>query len=241
MTNVAVQTEQQTAPASPPAVRQRKRSPQSRRSRSWRCSCAGGATATARHESSWSRGSPRFRGRWRGAIATPQSRMEDLYQVAQLGLVKAIDGYDPDRGFRFTAYAVPTILGELRRYFRSATWAVHVPRAAQERALEVRDAERTLTDERGHSPTVSELAQFMELSIEEVLDGMQAMRALGSVSLDAPRGSDGAEEGGSIADMIGGEDPGLRARRTGCRRERSAAAAGAASAGDPADCASSRS
>ena len=89
---------------------------------------------------------------------------EDLYQVAQLGLVKAIDGYDPDRGFRFTAYAVPTILGELRRHFRSASWAVHVPRAAQERALKVRDAERALTDGRGCSPTVSELAQFMELS-----------------------------------------------------------------------------
>ena len=66
-----------------------------------------------------------------------------------------------------------------------------------------------LTDERGHSPTVSELAQFMELGIDEVLDGMQAISALSSVSLDAPRGSDGAEEGGSIADMIGGEDAGF--------------------------------
>ena len=74
--------------------------------------------------------------------------MEDLYQVAQLGLVKAIDRYDPDRGFHFSTYAIPTILGELRRYFRSASWAAHVPRAAQERALQVRDAERALTDER---------------------------------------------------------------------------------------------
>jgi len=130
---------------------------------------------------------------------------EDLYQVAQLGLVKAVDGYDPDRGFPFTAYAVPTILGELRRHFRSSTWAVHVPRAAQERALQVRDAERLLTDERGCSPTVAELAQFMELSTEEVLDGMQAMGALASISLDAPRGND-AEEDGSIADTIGAED-----------------------------------
>ena len=129
--------------------------------------------------------------------------------------MKAIDGYDPDRGFRFTAYAVPTILGELRRYFRSSTWAVHVPRAAQERALEVRDAERMLADERGYSPTVSELAQFMELSIEEILDGMQAMRALGSVSLDAPRSSDGAEEGASIADTIGSEDSGFELAELG--------------------------
>lgn len=134
---------------------------------------------------------------------------EDLYQVAQLGLVKAIDGYDPDRGFRFTAYAVPTILGELRRHFRSASWAVHVPRAAQERALEVRDAERALTDGGGCSPTVNELAQFMELSEEEILDGMQALQAMGSVSLDAPRGGEVTGDDGSLADTIGIEDPGF--------------------------------
>jgi len=130
---------------------------------------------------------------------------EDLCQVAQLGLVKAIDGYDPSRGFPFPAYAVPTILGELRRYFRGSSWAVHVPRAAQERALEVRGAERALADEYGRSPTVSELAQFMELSLEEVLDGMQALRALGSVSLDAPSGGEG-EEDGSYVDTLGAED-----------------------------------
>jgi RNA polymerase sigma-B factor len=131
---------------------------------------------------------------------------EDLYQVAQLGLVKAVDGYDPDRGFPFKAYAIPTILGELRRHFRSSSWAVHVPRAAQERALAVRDAERTLADERRHSPTVPELAQYMELSIEEILDGMQALRALGAISLDAPRGSDRDDET-SYTDTIGAADP----------------------------------
>lgn len=131
---------------------------------------------------------------------------EDLYQVAQLGLVKAIDGYDPDRGPSFTAYAVPTILGELRRHFRNASWAVHVPRATQERALAVRDAERALADEHGHSPTVSELAQFMELSLEEVLDGAQALRAMGSLSLDAPRGSDAGDDESSYVDMLGSED-----------------------------------
>lgn len=132
---------------------------------------------------------------------------EDLYQVAQLGLVKAIDGYDPERGPSFTAYAVPTILGELRRYFRSASWAVHVPRAAQERALQVRDAERALADEQGRSPTVSELAQFLELSLEEVLDGLQALRALGSMSLDAPRRGDTEDEDSSYVDEVGAEDP----------------------------------
>jgi RNA polymerase sigma-B factor len=131
---------------------------------------------------------------------------DDLYQVAQLGLVKAIDGFDPARGCPFKAYAIPTVLGELRRHFRSSSWAVHVPRAAQERALEVRDAERALADENGRSPTVSELAQFLELSEEEVLDALQALRALGSVSLDAPRGSDAEDEKTSYADMLGSDD-----------------------------------
>lgn len=131
---------------------------------------------------------------------------EDLCQVAQLGLVKAVDGYDPERGFPFTAYAVPTILGELRRYFRSASWAVHVPRGAQERALEVRDTERVLSEQYGRAPTVSELAQFMELPTEKVLDALLAMRALGSVSLDAPRGSEPGDEEGSYAEALGADD-----------------------------------
>ncbi len=131
---------------------------------------------------------------------------EDLCQVALVGLVKAVDGYDPERGFPFTAYAIPTILGELRRYFRSASWAVHVPRGAQERALEVRDTERLLSEQYGRSPTVTELAQFMELPTEKVLDALLAMRALGAVSLDAPRGSDAADEEGSYADALGAED-----------------------------------
>jgi RNA polymerase sigma-B factor len=131
---------------------------------------------------------------------------EDLFQVAQLGLVKAIDGYEPERGSAFTAYAIPTILGELRRHFRTCSWAVHVPRAAQERARDVRDAGYALADRFGRSPTVCELAQFMELSSEEVLAGLQALLALGSVSLDAPRGADSDGEQSSYADSIGDED-----------------------------------
>ena len=132
--------------------------------------------------------------------------LEDLYQVAQLGLVKAVDGFDPDRGFSFASYAIPTILGELRRYFRSASWSVRVPRAVQERALKVRDGERALAEEYGRSPTVTELAQFMELSVEETLDAMQALRALGSVSLDAPRSDQDSEETASFVETIGAED-----------------------------------
>ncbi len=131
---------------------------------------------------------------------------EDLCQVAQLGLIKAIRRFDPDRGFSFSAYAIPTILGELRRYFRNSSWAVHVPRGVQERALEVRDTERALSEETGRSPSVLELAQFMELSIEEVLDAMHALRSFRTDSLDAPRASDSHEADGSYAETIGEED-----------------------------------
>jgi RNA polymerase sigma-B factor len=131
---------------------------------------------------------------------------EDLFQVAQMGLVKAIQGFDPERGRPFQAYAIPTILGELRRYFRNSSWAVHVPRGMQERALLLRDTERTLSDENGRAPTVSELAQFMELTTEEVLDAMQALRVFGSVSLDAPRANDAHDEDSAYVETIGDED-----------------------------------
>lgn len=131
---------------------------------------------------------------------------DDLCQIAQLGLVKAVDGYDPDRGCPFASYAIPTILGELRRYFRTACWSVRVPRPMQERALELRKCERVLADEYGRSPTVLELAGFMELTVEEALDAMQALRALGSVSLDTPHISDDGE-GATYAETIGAEDP----------------------------------
>jgi len=132
---------------------------------------------------------------------------EDLCQVAQVGLLQAIHRFDPERGSHFRAFAIPTILGELRRYFRNCSWSVHVPRGVQERALEVRDVERALGEERGHSPTVSEVAQFMELSTEDVLEAIQAMHGYGSLSLDVPRGSEPGDEDGSYADTIGEEDP----------------------------------
>jgi RNA polymerase sigma-B factor len=131
---------------------------------------------------------------------------EDLCQVAQLGLVKALDRFDPARGFPFQAFAIPTILGELRRYFRNCSWAVHVPRGVQEHALELRDAQRALSDEYGREPTVPELAQFMELSTEEVLDALQALRSYGSISLDASRGGEPGDDDGSYLETLGEED-----------------------------------
>src|SRR5438309_8521462 len=89
---------------------------------------------------------------------------EDLLQVASLGLLKAMDRYDVERGHPFQSFAVPTILGEMRRYFRDSGWAVHVPRGAQERALKVRDAQERIANERGHAPTANQLAEYLELA-----------------------------------------------------------------------------
>src|SRR5215472_11265959 len=94
---------------------------------------------------------------------------EDLVQVASLGLVKAVERFDPDRGFAFTSFAVPTIVGELKRYFRDTGWALHVDRGAQERARRVIDAQREIGGVTGHTPTISELAQYLEMTDEEVL------------------------------------------------------------------------
>ncbi|HEY1507915.1 MAG TPA: SigB/SigF/SigG family RNA polymerase sigma factor [Solirubrobacteraceae bacterium] len=130
---------------------------------------------------------------------------EDLVQVASLGLVKAVERFDPDRGFAFTSFAVPTIVGELKRYFRDTGWALHVDRGAQERARRVIDAQREISGQTGRMPTIDELAQFLEISQEEVLDGLQTSEAYGAVSLDAPVAGD--EDGTpSRLEAIGDED-----------------------------------
>jgi RNA polymerase sigma-B factor len=130
---------------------------------------------------------------------------EDLLQVASLGLVKAVDRFDTTRGTAFSSFAVPTILGELKRYFRDLGWAVHVPRGAQERAVKVEDAQHQLSAQSGHSPTVPELAEYLEFSIEEVLDSLETSRAHHAASLDAP--CDGGEgESGTVVDVFGAED-----------------------------------
>jgi RNA polymerase sigma-B factor len=131
---------------------------------------------------------------------------DDLVQVASLGLVKAIDRFDPDRGVAFASFAVPTVLGELRRYFRDCCWDVHVPRGTQENALAVEAAQHQLTSDRGRPPTVTELAQYLELDTEQVLDGMQASQAYGAVSLDAPRSSNSGEDAGTYGDDLGDID-----------------------------------
>jgi RNA polymerase sigma-B factor len=119
--------------------------------------------------------------------------LDDLVQVAGLGLVKAVDGFDPERGRPFAAYAVPTILGELRRHFRDHVWNVRLPRALQERTMKLDAATAALTDELGRFPTPSELAERLDLSVEDVLEGLEADHARRTLSLDAPRRADEEE------------------------------------------------
>jgi RNA polymerase sigma-B factor len=130
---------------------------------------------------------------------------EDLLQVAALGLLKAIDRFDPERGPSFASFAIPTILGEMRRYFRDSGWSLHVPRGDKERALKVRDAQEAFANEHGHAPTVHQLAQFLELDEEQVIDALLAIQAYESLSLDAPR--PGAEdEAITYGDSVGEDD-----------------------------------
>ncbi len=131
--------------------------------------------------------------------------LDDLVQVASLALVKAIDRFDYERGVSFASYAVPTIAGELKRYFRDCGWSVHVPRAAQELALKVERGQRTLAARSGHSPTVDELALYLELSIEDVVDGLEAAAAHHSGSLDAPYETEDGESG-TLGESLGSED-----------------------------------
>jgi RNA polymerase sigma-B factor len=111
---------------------------------------------------------------------------DDLEQVACIGLVAAINRYDPDRGRSLKAFAVPTILGELRRHFRDTGWSVHMPRPLQERARDVREMTNKMTAELQRSPTPREVAQRMDLSVEHVLESRAVRRAYSPESLDAP-------------------------------------------------------
>lgn len=134
---------------------------------------------------------------------------EDLLQVASLGLVKAVDRFDTSRGTAFSSFAVPTIMGELKRYFRDQGWAVHVPRGAQERAVKVEDAQNKLSARTGHAPTVGEIAEYLEMSLEDVLDALETSRAHHAASLDAPS-DDGDAESATVVDTIGHRDPRLQ-------------------------------
>jgi RNA polymerase sigma-B factor len=133
---------------------------------------------------------------------------DDLLQVASLGLLKAVDRFDPARGIAFSSFAVPTIVGELRRHFRDRCWSVRPPRELQERALEVDKYRTELTTRLGRSPSVRELGQALELDDEQVLEALQAQQGMRAASLDAPRGG-GEDNDGTVADAHGQVDPEL--------------------------------
>ena len=130
---------------------------------------------------------------------------DDLLQVASLGLIKAIDRFEPGRGTKFTSYAAPTILGELKRHFRDKGWSVHVPRDLQERTLAVSRATEALSKELGRSPKVREVAEQLGSSVEQVLEAQEAAASYEAASLDAPAARDD-DESASLVDLLGHED-----------------------------------
>jgi RNA polymerase sigma-B factor len=133
---------------------------------------------------------------------------EDLLQVAEVGLLQAIRRFDPARGCRFTAYATPTVLGELTRHLRDATWFVHVPRDLQDLALRVERMARALTVESGRSPTADVLADALGCTVEDVVEGRIALRAQRATSLQAPAG-DPVDGDMTLLDTVGADDPEL--------------------------------
>jgi RNA polymerase sigma-B factor len=131
--------------------------------------------------------------------------LDDLLQVASLGLIKAIDRFEPERGTKFSSYAAPTILGELKRHFRDKGWALHVPRDLQERTLAVTRESEALSKQLGRSPRVREVALALGCKVEEVLEAQEAAASYEAASLDAPTARDD-EEAAPLVDMMGNED-----------------------------------
>ncbi len=134
--------------------------------------------------------------------------LDDLVQVASLGLVKAVERFDPDRGLEFSTFATPTIVGELKRPFRDKGWSVRVPRRVQELHVEINTLVGELTQRLGRSPTIAELAGMASTSEEEVLEAMEAAQAYRSASIDAPTGG-GDDDTRGLAAQLGDEDVNL--------------------------------
>ena len=132
---------------------------------------------------------------------------EDLVQVGTIGLLKSIDRFDSDRGVEFSTYATPTIIGEIKRYFRDKGWAIRVPRRLQELRMQIGATTAELTQSLGRSPTPRELAEAIGCSVEEIIEGIESSNAYSTLSLDAS--DDGDEMGGSMLDAIGVEDENL--------------------------------
>ena len=137
----------------------------------------------------------------RGAV-----EWDDLVQVGALGLVKAIERFDPSRGIAISSFAVPTILGEIKRYFRDRTWSVRPPRDLQERALTVSKTVAKLTAAHGRSPVPAVVAEHLGLSEEDVVEALVASQGYDSKSLDAPAGGSEDDRDATLGDRLGGRD-----------------------------------
>ncbi|AUG81689.1 RNA polymerase sigma factor [Kitasatospora sp. MMS16-BH015] len=135
--------------------------------------------------------------------------MEDIVQVGTVGLIKAVDAFDPERGVEFVTYAIPTIAGEVKRFFRDTSWPVRVPRAMQELYLAVARGSDRLEQELGRRPNPEEIAEALGLEIEQVVEGLVAVRVYRPTSLDALHEHDGEEAGTALLDRLGGCDPEL--------------------------------
>jgi len=129
--------------------------------------------------------------------------VDDLLQTAVIGLIKAVDKFDPAFGTDFAGYAIPTVIGEIKRHFRDRTWAIRVPRRLQELRLAITGANTTLTHTLGRSPTVADIAGHLGVTEEYVLEGLEGARAYTATSLSTPVGTDGATE---LGETLGGED-----------------------------------
>jgi RNA polymerase sigma-B factor len=132
---------------------------------------------------------------------------EDLVQVGTIGLIKSIDRFDTDRGVEFSTYATPTIIGEIKRYFRDKGWAIRVPRRLQELRMQITATSAELTQTLGRSPTPRELAEAIGCTVEEIVEGIESSNAYSTLSLDAS--DDGDDAGGSMLDALGVDDEGL--------------------------------
>jgi len=135
--------------------------------------------------------------------------LDDLVQVGTLGLLKAIDRFDTERGVEFTTYATPTIVGEIKRHFRDKGWAVKVPRRLQELNQSVNRSVDALAIELGRSPTVAELAERLNASEEEILEAQELGQAYNLLSLDSEVGGDGDKKSQTLADTVGMTDTGM--------------------------------
>jgi RNA polymerase sigma-B factor len=144
--------------------------------------------------------------------------LDDLRQIASLGLLKAIDRYDPARGTAFSSFAVPTILGELRRHFRDTGWAIHVPRDLQELALRLDGTIDELHHTHGRAPTVTELAERLKTTPEQVLEAREAAAAHHAASLESPL-LDGDGDRATLGDVLGARDVALDAAETAMTAE----------------------